>query len=94
MSSECDRRAAVESLHAGHKVKEISEWFKYPKTMVYDLAKVYEASNDKENFRPDRKTHKKRSGAIRTSEFVADIVEIVKENSSKSKIAKEVGTSR
>ena len=36
---------------------------------------------------------KKRSGAIRTPEFVADVVEIVKENPSKSirKIAKENG---
>ena len=97
MSSEYDRRAAVvESLHAGHKAKEIIEWFEYPKTMVYDLAKAYEASDEKENFRPERKTYKKRSGAIRTPEFVADIVEIVKENPSKSirKIAKEMGTSR
>ena len=64
--------------------------------MVYDLAKAYEASDDKENFRPERKTHKKRSGAIRTPKFVADVVEIVKENPSKSmrKIAKEMGTSR
>ena len=29
--------AIVESLHASHKAKEIIEWFKYPKTMVYDL---------------------------------------------------------
>ena len=97
MSSEYDRRAAIiESLQAGHKAKEIIEWFKYSKTMVYDLAKAYEASDDKENFRPERKTHKKRSGAIRTPKFVADVVEIVKENPSKSmrKIAKEMGTSR
>ena len=97
MSSEYDRRAAVdESLHAGHKAKEIIEWFKYPKTMVYNLAKAYEASGDRENFRPERKTHKKRSGTIRTPEFVADVVEIVKENPSKSirKIAKEMGSSR
>ena len=53
----------------------------------------YEASDDKENFRPECKTHMKRSGAIRTPEFVTD-VEIVKENPSKSiwKIAKEMGT--
>ena len=60
--------------------------------MVYDLAKAYEASDDKENFRPERK---KRSDAIRTPEFVADVVEIVKENPSKSirKIAEKLGTS-
>ena len=85
MSSEYDCRAAdVESLHAGHKVNEIIEWFKYPKTMVYNLAKACEASDDKENFSLECKTHMKHSGAIRTSEFVADIVEIVKENPSKS----------
>ena len=97
MSSEYDRQAAVvESLHAGHKAKEIIERFKYPKTMVFDLAKAYEASDDKENFRPEHKTHKKRSGAIRTPEFVADVVGIVKENPRKSikKITKEMGTIR
>ena len=53
--------------------------------MVYDLAKAYEASDNKENFRPECKTHKKHSGAIRTPKFVADVVEIVNENSSKKK---------
>ena len=74
----------------------ITEWFKYPKTMVYDLAKAYEASDNKENLRPERKTHKKCSDAIRTPEFVANVVKIVVENFSKSirKIAREMGTSR
>ena len=64
--------------------------------MAYDYAKAYEASDDKENFRPKCKTHKKRYGAIRTPEFVANVIEIVKENPSKStrKIAEEMGTSR
>ena len=77
------------------KPKEIIEWFKCPKTIVYDLAKAYEASDDKENFRPECKTHK-HSGAIRTPKFVVNVVKIVKENPSKSirKIAKEMGTSR
>ena len=63
--------------------------------MVYDLAEAYEASDDKENFRPKRKTHKERSGAIWTPEFAAD-VEIVKGYPNKSirEIAKEMGTSR
>ena len=53
MSSEYNYQAAViKSLYTGHKAKEIIEWFKYSKTMVYDLAKAYEASDDKENFRP------------------------------------------
>ena len=30
--------------------------------MVYGLAKAYEASDNKENFMPERKTHKKRPG--------------------------------
>ena len=48
MSSEYNCWAAVvESLHTGHKAKEIIEWFKYPKTMVYNLAKAYEASDKK-----------------------------------------------
>ena len=84
MSSEYDRRAAVvESLHPGHKAKEIIGWFKYPKTMVYDLVKAYEASDDK---KISGQTHKKRSGAIRTPEFfVADIVDIQGEPQQKHK---------
>ena len=64
--------------------------------MVYDLAKTYEASDNKVDFWPEYKVYKKYSGAIRTPEFVADVVKIIKENPSKSirKIAKEIGTSR
>ena len=63
--------------------------------MVYDLAKTYEASDDKENIRPECNAHKC-SDAIRTPEFVAKVVKIVKENPSKSirKISKEIGISR
>ncbi|CAE1325613.1 unnamed protein product [Acanthosepion pharaonis] len=94
MSSKYDRRAdIVESLRSGHKAKEIIEWFKYPKTMFYDFAKAYGASDDKDNLRPECKTHKKQSGATRTPEFVADVV---KENPRKSmrKIAKEMSINR
>ena len=97
MSSEYDRRAAVlESIRAGHSPKEIVEWFQYPKTMVYDLAKAYAASDEKDNFTPHHKAHKKRSDVIRTSDFVEDVAEVVKEDPSKSmrKIAMEVGASR
>ena len=94
MSSEYNCQTAVVESHAGQKAKENIEWFKYPKVMVYDLPKAYEASDDKENFRSEYKTHKKCSGAIRTPEFVADVVKIVKENPSIRKIAKEMGTSR
>lgn len=38
MSSEYDLRAAVvEILRTDHKIKEIIEWFKFSKTMAYDL---------------------------------------------------------
>ena len=48
MSSGYDCQAAVvESLHTSHKAKEIIEWFIYPKTMVYNLTKAYEASDNK-----------------------------------------------
>lgn len=69
------------------------EMFKYLKNMVYGLAKAYGASNEKDNFRPERKTHKKRSGV---TEFVAEVAEVVKKNPIKRmrKIAKEMGTSR
>ena len=97
MSSEYDRRAAVvESLRAGHSAKEIIEWFKYPKTMVYELAKAYESATEKEIFTPERKAHKKRADTIRTPEFVQGVAKVVKEDPSKSmgKIAAEVGASR
>ena len=97
MSSEYDRRAAVvESLRAGHKAKDIIEWFKYPKTMVYDLAKAYDSSKEKDFFTPERKCHKKRTDTIKTPEFVQGVAEVVKEDPTKSmgKIAAEVGASR
>ena len=58
--------------------------FIYPKTMVYNLAKTYEASDDKENFRPECKTLKKCSGTIRIPEFVADVVEISRRTPAKA----------
>lgn len=83
----------MESLYTDHKTKEIIEWFKYTKTMVYDFVKVYGASDGKDDFRLECKIHKKRSGTTRTPKF---IVKVVKENPSKSmkKIAKEMCTRR
>lgn len=46
--------------------------------MVYNLAKKYGASDDKDTFEPERKIHKKRSRAAMMSEFVADNVDVVK----------------
>ena len=67
MSSKYNHRTAViKSFHTGHEAKEIIEWFKYPKTMVYNLVKTYEALDNKGNFRPEYKTYKKCSGIIRT----------------------------
>lgn len=61
--------------------------------MVYDLAKAYIASDDKE---PEHKTHMKHPGTTRMPEFVTNISEVVKKNPSKrmKKIAKEMGTHR
>lgn len=64
--------------------------------MVYDLAKAYGALDDKDNFRPEPKTHKKLSGARMTPEFVTDLTKVVKEIPSKSmrKIGKDMRTIR
>ena len=80
---------ATKSRKSSNGLNTLKPWFT-------TLRRQYEASDNKENFRPECKTPKKRSGAIRTPEFVADVVEIVKENPSKSirKITKEMGTSR
>ena len=43
--------------------------------MVYVLAKACQESDNKTNFTPERKIHKKRSDAIRTPEFV-DVVDV------------------
>lgn len=42
--------------------------------MVCDSANAYVASDVRDDFSPERKTHKKRSGAIRTPDFVADAI--------------------
>ena len=57
-SNHSEKPSCRESLRAGHSAKEIIEWFKYPKTMVYDLAKAYKAWDEKDHFTPDRKVHK------------------------------------
>lgn len=97
MSREYDRRAAIiESLRAGHSAKDIIEWFNYPKTVVYDLKKAWDAAEDKGDFTAERKAHRKRSDAVRTDEFVADVAEKVKGDPSQSmaKVAKDMNVSK
>ena len=51
MSREYERRAAViESFRAGHCAKDIIAWFNYPKTVVYDLKKAWEAADHRNEF--------------------------------------------
>lgn len=48
--------------------------------MFYNLAKAFRTSNDKGNFSPERKTHKKPYGATKTTYFDAEITEVVKKS--------------
>lgn len=69
MHSKYDRQAAVVD---GDKSKKIIEIVKYHKTIIYDIANVYGALDNKDNFSPECKTHKKRSITTRTPVFVAE----------------------
>ena len=97
MSREYERRAAViESFRAGHCAKDIIAWFNYPKTVVYDLKKAWEAADSKEDFTAQRKNHRKRSDSLRTGEFVSDVAEKVKADPGQSMatIAKAMNVSK
>lgn len=52
--------------------------------MVYNLAKVYVYSDDKNNLKPERKTHKEQSGATSTLKIITSVAEVIKENLSKN----------
>ena len=74
MASDYDRRVAVlESLRAGRTPKEIIKWFGYNKTQVYDLAKRYRETKDKEALNSKRKCHNQRSDCKRNEDFLAKL---------------------
>ena len=64
------RHAIIEALRANRTAKEIIDFFNYNKDLVYRIKKQFEACNDPETFIGERKTHKRRSDAIRIPEFV------------------------
>lgn len=97
MTSEYERRVAIlESLRAGRKPKEIISWFHYKKTQVYEIAKRYNETIDKEKCSANRKCHRRRSDCKRNDDFLEILKEKVNEDGGQkmSKLAKEMEVSR
>ena len=85
MSRENARRAAIiESFRTGHDPKNVVAWFGYPEFVVYRLKKIWDSTEDKENFSFERKVHRRRSYSQRTDAFIANVAETVKTDPSQS----------
>ena len=67
------RYANIEALRTSRTAKEIIAFFNYNKDLVYRIKKQFEACDDPETFTGERKTHKQRSDAIRSPEFVTKV---------------------
>ena len=66
MSQEITKKhAIIKVLCAGRTAKEIIDFFNNNKDLVYRIKKQFEACDDPETFTGERKTHKRRSDAIR-----------------------------
>ena len=97
LSAEYNRRAAIiESLRAGRSPAEIIEFFKYPRSTVYEVCAKYKASEKLEKgfANPSRKNHL-RDKSARTPEVVQRVQELIAEDPGQSfrKLATIVGTS-
>ena len=67
------RHAIIEALRADRTAKEIIDFFSHNKDLVYRIEKQFETSDDLETFTGERKTHKRRSDAIRSPELVTKV---------------------
>ena len=81
------RHAIIEALHAGRTAKEIIDFLNYNKDLVYRIKKQFEVCDDPETFTGERKTHKRRSDAIRSPEFVTKVKQKIQDDPSKSMAA-------
>ena len=78
------KHAIIEALRAGRTAKEIIDFFKYNKDLVYRIQKQFEVCDDPETFTGERKTHNRRSDAIRSPEFVTKVKQRIQDDPSKS----------
>ena len=78
------RHAIIEALHTSRTAKEIIDFFNYNKDLVYRIKKQFEACDDPETFTGERKTHKRRSDAIKSPEFVTKVKQRIQDDPSKS----------
>ena len=81
------RHAIIEALRAGRTAKEIIDFFNYNKDLAYRIKKLFEACDDPETFTGERKTHKRRSDAIRSPEVVTKVKQRIQDDFSKSMAA-------
>lgn len=82
------RAAIVVGLRAGRTPGEIAEFNKLPRSLCYRIKREFDktiaAGEDPEDISVDRKPHKRRSDAIRTTEFVKQLQNMVDEDPGRS----------
>lgn len=81
-SEEYNRRAAItQALHAGKTIREIIDFFNYPQSTVYDVAKRYRATRDVDGSSgtPARKVHA-RARPVRTQNTVKRAQKFIEKN--------------
>lgn len=82
-STEYDRRAAIiEGLRAGRTAREIIEFFQYPKSTVYDVAKAFKDAEEKEegSASATRKRHAPGAQKLRDSSFLERLQALIDED--------------
>ena len=81
------RHVIIEALCTSRTAKEIIDFFNYNKDLVYRIKKQFEACDNPKTFTGKRKTHKRRSDAIRSPEFVTKVKQTIQDDPSKSMVA-------
>ena len=83
MSSELERRTAIiVALRCGRTPKEIVEFFHFPKSTVYDIAKTFKESGEAggESLTPQRKTQDRSEVRKRNKDFLEQLQVLIDED--------------
>ena len=84
LTKEMKRHAVLVALAANHSDSEIASFLKVARSFVFKVRNEVEASDGDLSLVAKRKKHSKRSDIKRTEEFVQNVMDIIKEDPSKS----------
>ena len=95
LTHEMERHAVIVSLAANHTDSVIAEFLNVARSFVHKVRKELEASNGDFSSVSERKKHSRRSDAVRSSDFVEEIQNVIDADPSKSMraIAEEIHVS-